>query len=159
MNDLRAYMLIGLPGSGKSTWIKNNNKMLGNFAIISTDDFIEKRATFLGKTYSEVFSSEIKAATQQMQQDLQDAIRDKKNIIFDQTNLTVKTRRGKLSQLPKNYARIAVLFEIDENELENRLNRRGQETGKVIGQKIVDDMRSRYEPPSLSEGFQQIIKV
>ena len=49
-----AYILIGLPGSGKSTWIRNNQTK-DDFVVISSDDEIEKYAKSQSKTYSEVF--------------------------------------------------------------------------------------------------------
>ena len=48
-----AVMMIGLPGSGKSTWIKAN---LPGVKVLSTDDFIDQYAAEKGKTYSEVFA-------------------------------------------------------------------------------------------------------
>ena len=54
------YMLIGVPASGKSTWVEQNK---GNALVISTDNLIEAYAANLGKTYNEVFKEQIKIAT------------------------------------------------------------------------------------------------
>ena len=57
----KLYMLIGVPGSGKSTWI-NNQDWSKDCALISTDKLIEIEATRLGKTYNDVFKNYIKKA-------------------------------------------------------------------------------------------------
>jgi hypothetical protein len=49
-----AYILVGVPGAGKTTWI-NNQSWSKDHVIISTDKYVEKFARRLNKTYSEVF--------------------------------------------------------------------------------------------------------
>ena len=51
----KCYQLIGVPASGKSTWIKDQVWMLG-LTIVSTDPFVEDYARAQVKTYSEVFA-------------------------------------------------------------------------------------------------------
>ena len=94
----KLYMLVGVPGAGKSTWIKNHAD--GAAMVLSTDDKIEAAARAQGKTYSEVFKDEIKAATSGMAQDLLRALRDGRDIILDQTNITRKSRKEKLARIP-----------------------------------------------------------
>lgn len=55
-----SYILVGIPASGKSTWVKS---FKGTAIILSTDNYIEAFAQVQGKTYSEVFDSTIKEAT------------------------------------------------------------------------------------------------
>jgi len=152
-----AYILVGLPGSGKSTWIKNN--VDSSFSIISTDNIIEKIAKQQNKTYSEVFNDNIKYATQQMNHDLDLAIKQGKNIVWDQTNLSAKKRASILNRIPKNYKKICVLFDVPLPVLYDRLYKRGNETGKYIPNKVIGDMLKTYQEPDLSEGFDDIIKI
>lgn len=142
-------MLIGVPGSGKTTWIKNNKH---NAVVLSTDDKIETEAARVGKTYSEVFQSTIKQATSEMEADLVQAVKLRKDIIWDQTNLTVKSRKSKLAKIPKDYKKIAVFFHVPE-DLRQRLASR---PGKVIPEPIVLSMINQLEPPSKNEGFDEI---
>ena len=147
------YMLIGVPGSGKSTWIKNAN-LDSNTVIISTDDIIEKRARAQGLTYSDVFQAEIKSATAEMNRILGDALANNKDIVWDQTNLTVKSRRSKLAQIPEQYLKIAVYFSTPDNaELQRRLDNR---PGKVIPSNVVLGMKSQLQLPMLDEGWHEI---
>ena len=50
MNKL--YVLVGVPGSGKSTWVKNQ-KWANDCVVVSTDEFVEDYAKECGLTYSE----------------------------------------------------------------------------------------------------------
>ena len=146
-------MLIGVPGSGKSTWIKNHAD--ASAMVLSTDDKIEAAARAQGKTYSEVFKDEIKAANVGMQNDLIRALRDGRDIIWDQTNITRKSRRDKIKQIPHSYEKIAVFFPTPL-DLKQRLASR---PGKEIPEPVVLSMINQLEPPSKEEGFDKIISV
>jgi predicted kinase len=155
-----AFMLIGVPGSGKSFWTKQTLDSVNNYRIISTDDFIEKVAAEQGKTYNDVFKDEIDAATKQMILDIADAIAKKENIIWDQTNLTVKSRASKVARLiSAGYMIIAVVFECPQEELERRRIDRQQKTGKFISQSILDSMSATYVRPTKEEGFHDILII
>jgi predicted kinase len=152
------YFLIGVPGSGKSTWVKPLLERLPNIAYISSDEFIEDRAERVGKTYGEIFEEEIRAATANMHSQLDDAIKHHRDIIWDQTNLSVKSRAAKLARL-KNYHVWAVTFEIPVDELYRRLDCRQRETGKVIPFNVLESMLKSYEKPTLEEGFFSVVTI
>lgn len=149
----KLYMLIGVPGSGKSTWIKNHGDPAA--MVLSTDDKIEAAAQAQGKTYSEVFKDEIKTATGSMDYDLLRALRDGRDIIWDQTNITRKSRKTKLSRIPAAYEKIAVFFPTPQ-DLKQRLAGR---PGKEIPEPVVLSMINQLEPPSKDEGFDKIISA
>ena len=150
----RLYMLVGVPGSGKSTWIRSRNH---DAVIASTDDKIEAAAAAQGLTYDAVFETEIKAANAALREDVKQAVKDQRDIIWDQTNLTAKSRRGKLGQVPKHYERIALFFPTpDGEELARRLASR---VGKTIPVHVMANMIASLEPPVPSEGFDEIYQV
>jgi predicted kinase len=147
------YMLIGIPGSGKSSW--RNVHHLQSAVIISTDDLIEQYARTLGKTYSDVFQEYIKQATKISNEQLRVAIANNLDIIHDQTNLTAKSRANKLSKIPDSYRKVAVFFSTpDDAELKRRLASR---PGKTIPANVVLGMRSQLERPSKAEGFDEVV--
>jgi predicted kinase len=149
------YMMIGIPGSGKSTWLAKQAFDWARTRIISTDNIIDQRAAAQGKTYSDVFQKEIKSATSEMNQQLKAAIAAGDDIVWDQTNLTKKSRAGKLSQIPEEYHKVAVVFRTpDDVELTKRLANR---PGKHIPPNVLLAMKSQLEMPTSGEGFDEII--
>jgi predicted kinase len=150
-------MLIGVPGSGKSTWIRSQNFDPAETVIISSDDIVDRYAAERGKTYSEVFNDVIKPATQEMMANLHDAISQDKDLVWDQTNVGVKARKGKLSHIPDRYWKVAVVFETPEQEEWDR--RIGSRTGKNIPHHVLQSMNANMEMPSRDEGFDDVIYV
>lgn len=148
----KLYMLIGVPGSGKTTWIKNNKH---NAVVLSTDDYIERVADKQGKTYSEVFKDAIGPASDQMEKDLIQATRNDQDIIWDQTNLTAKVRKQKLQRIPKSYKKIAVYFSVPQ-DLRDRLASR---PGKTIPEPVIISMINQLQPPTKEEGFDEVVAV
>lgn len=144
------YMLIGVPGAGKSTWIKNRGL---DAVVVSTDDHIESLAATRGGTYDTLFKDLIGQATAKMKSDLSQAIADRKDVIWDQTNTTKKGRAGKLSKFPKDYRKVAVFFKTPA-DLEKRLASR---PGKTIPKFVVANMINQLEAPSKDEGWDDII--
>lgn len=151
------WMMVGIPAAGKSTWIANQGFDWNNTVIISTDNIIEQRAKEQNKTYSEVFQSEIKEATAEMNRLLHLAVTNNLNIIWDQTNLSSKARANKLAKIPKTYKKIAVFFPTPSPEiLQRNLNSR---PGKIIPDHIMKSMSQQLEYPTAKEGFDQVISV
>ena len=125
--------------------------------VISGDDLIEEECARTGKTYSEVFADhDFKEQKRILRERFLTAIADKRNIIVDRTNLTVKGRRSFLASVPKTYQKIAVNFIYDEETLFERLDKRGNDTGKVIPHQVVRDMIASYQPPT-EEEFDKIV--
>ena len=148
----KLYMLIGVPGSGKSTWTADQ-VWAKDCSIVSSDRFIDEHAAKMGKTYNEVFDEYVKIATKLMENQVLIAQANNMDIIWDQTNMSAKSRAKKLAMLP-NYEKIAVVFKTPEKEeLDRRLANR---PGKFISEKIVNSMISSYNEPTEEEGFKEI---
>jgi len=155
MNEPTIYMLVGVPGSGKSTWLSKQDKT--NAVVLSTDDYIERVALASGSTYSDVFKNSIEDASQNLENELAVAIKGKKDIYWDQTNLTARARSKKLDKIPSEYRKVAVFFKTpDDAELKRRLSSR---PGKIIPANILMAMRSQLEIPTVDEGFDRVIVV
>ena len=151
-------MLCGVPTSGKSTYVEKLKKMKywENSVVLSTDAYIEKEAKRVGQTYNEVFDDVIPDATRELELELNMAKDKGKDIIWDQTNLSVKTRRKKLLKLPSFYRRNAVYFEVS---LEDALERNKHREGKFIPESILKRMWHQFEIPTRNEDFDYVEKV
>lgn len=148
----KCYQLVGIPGSGKSTWVANQN-WAGECVYVSTDGYVEKFARRMGKTYSEVFDLVMPRAVRLMTRAVVRARELDKDIIWDQTSTSVLSRKRKFNMLP-NYYHIAVIFPTPEKEeLARRLASR---PGKHIPKKVIKSMIHNFEMPSEDEGFAEI---
>ena len=148
----KCYQMIGVPGSGKSTWIKSQD-WASNCVIVSTDEFVEDYAKEVGSTYSEVFDDYMPTAVKLMADKVVRAREAGKDIIWDQTSTSVKSRVRKFNMLP-DYDHIAVVFSTPNNEeLAKRLASR---PGKNIPDHVMRSMIDNLEMPSEEEGFKEI---
>lgn len=148
----KCYQLVGVPGSGKTTWV-NEQDWMEDCAYISTDKFVDAHAEETGKTYSEVFNDFMPTAVNLMVAEVVQAHEEGKNIIWDQTSTTIASRARKFNMLP-DYEHIAVVFQTPPRpELKRRLESR---PGKEIPEVVMEGMLASFEMPSKDEGFEQI---
>ena len=151
------YILVGPPGSGKTTWIEKEFHE-GCF-VVSTDNIIQDVAESDGKTYDEVFPKFIKVADRLMWEGFDDLVDGRYDpIIVDRTNMSVKSRQkffDRLNQWHKGhgYKIHAVVFPKPEDaEHTRRLNR----PGKTIPPHVIQSMLASFEMPTLDEGFASV---
>ena len=148
----KCYQLIGVPGSGKSTWV-DKQAWAFSCAKVSTDKWVEFYAKEVGRTYSEVFNDFMPTAVDLMAKEVVVAREMKRDIIWDQTSTTVKSRARKFNMLP-DYDHIAVVFETPSRlELKRRLDSR---PGKEIPDSVIEGMLASFEMPTEDEGFKEI---
>jgi tRNA uridine 5-carbamoylmethylation protein Kti12 len=153
-------MLTGVPGSGKSTWLKDNGFMDRiDCMILSTDNYIQQIANEMGKTYSEVFRDTIKDAENNLYKSLNVALDYELDIIWDQTNLTRKIRMNKLKHIPLNYHRMAMVFPTPEPKTHTAWLNSEARVGKTIPDAIIHSMIENFEHPAMSEGFNSIQNI
>lgn len=149
---LTCYQLVGVSGSGKSTWIDTQDWAI-TCAKVSTDKWVEIYAKEVGRTYSEVFADFMPTAVDLMAKEVVMAREMKRDIVWDQTSTTVKSRARKFNMLP-DYKHIAVVFRTPEHkELMRRLMSR---PGKDIPDHVIASMIAGWEEPTEEEGFKEI---
>ena len=147
-----AYILVGVPAAGKSTWYKNFPNDPPS-VYVSTDMFVEQEAKRVGKTYNEVFKEYMPTAVELMSDLVREATRSEMDVVWDQTSVSVKSRKRKFQML-RGYKMIAVVFTTPEpEELVKRLASR---PGKNIPDHVVKSMIEGFEMPTLEEGFDEI---
>jgi len=145
-----ALLLIGMPGSGKSTY----RASLPDFYVqASSDDYIDYIALRNGLTYSDVFKDFIKDAEGHFNSCIDYAVDLRVNVVVDRTNLSPKSRKKTIDKLRNTHYIKAVVFEISGEDLEINLNSR---PGKNIPLDVQKRMRYSYEYPQESEGINEI---
>lgn len=151
------YILVGPPGSGKTTWIEK--EFYDGCFIVSTDNIIQDIAEADGKTYDEVFPTSIKDADTTMWKDFDSLVEGGYSpIVVDRTNMSVKSRAKFIDATKRSDYKIhAVVFPKPEDaEYERRLNSR---PGKTIPKNIITAMLANFQMPTQDEGFESITIV
>lgn len=150
----RIIFLVGVPGSGKSTWRKNYLAATeGRTTVtISSDDLIEDYAAERGLNYGQAHREiDMNALDKQCGAAVRVAAAKGEDIIIDRTNMRYKPRNRFLSQVPKRYTRIAILFCIPCDDVRQRLIDRHRSTGKYVPFKVALDMFETYQAPTYNE--------
>lgn len=126
-------IMVGYPGSGKSTVAKN----ITNYVWIEGDVY---------KTSSKM----IKKATE--------LVKDRKSVIFDATNSSIK-KRNEYIQFAKKYGyKVKCIHMTTSNDESYKRNLKRPESEKVP--KIAYSVYNKYyEEPQLTEGIDEIIKL
>jgi predicted kinase len=152
MSVPKVYMLIGVPGSGKSTWV-TDQLWAKDMPVVSSDRFIDEHAEKEGKTYNEVFNDYIKIATKLMENQVLICRANNSDFVWDQTNTSAKSRKSKLDQL-EGYEKIAVVFQTPAAEEHAR--RLASRPGKAIPDNVMRSMIENLQMPTEEEGFSEI---
>lgn len=152
----KCTFLIGVPGSGKSTWLNMSSLWNSESIIVSTDNIIEDIASEYNITYNDAFPDLIKFAEKAMWNSLEDAVQYGDSVVIDRTNLTAGSRKRFIKFL-QGYEFEAVVFPTpDPVEWERRLNSR---PGKTIPENVLKSMVRNFEAPTEQEGFSSITYI
>ena len=139
------YLLVGIPGSGKSTWMRDH--VGDDDAIISRDSIrfqlLSDEDEYFARE-NEVFDKFIKAIQISIDADYWD-------IYVDATHLNEKARNKVLDRLyiPDDVAIIPVYFDICPEEA---IRRNSNRTGRAkVPDVVIKDMWKVLTPPTMNE--------
>ncbi len=151
-------MLIGIAGSGKSYWIKNNVKN-DEFVVVSSDALRRE----LTRNVSDL--SQDKVMWPLAKEKVIEALSSGKNVILDATNVNGYHRRNFIKDLPPCRLQ-AKLFPFDpekakervKQDIENKVDR------SHVPMDVIDEMHRQFESyctPALlkKEGFEKIEEI
>jgi predicted kinase len=136
-------MLIGIPGSGKSTWISNFNK--NNKYIVVSPDLIRKEIT--GNISDQSQNSKVWFETKKR---VIDYLKNGKNVILDATMTSSVNRRDFIKDLPQSKLK-AKVFYVDPNISKERIKNDidyGKDRANVppeVIDKMYDDLMKKVK--------------
>lgn len=142
------YMLIGVPGSGKSTWAEKHKEEY-NYSILSSDALRIELFNDVNfqKDNAQVFNV--------MKKRTLENLKAGNNVCYDATNLNRKSRKGILSYIDqecKDVKKVAVVIATPMNNcVENNNNRE-----RIVPLEVIYRMMVNFEIPSYAEGFDEI---
>ncbi len=145
------YVMIGIPGSGKSTYAKKLSKEIG-CNVYSSDEI---RKELCGDQQNLKNDKEVwKLLKSRMREDLLNG----KDCIVDATNISKKKRFAYFEYIKDvPCEKVAVLVDTPFEECLKRNKERPKE--QFVPYPAICNLRKAYQEPTLDEGFNKIIKV
>lgn len=151
---MKFYMLIGIPGSGKSTWANEEQFKYDKMFRILSSDLI--REELFGDASSQQNNSKV---FEIMNSRTIDFLGHGCNVCYDATNINRKSRKTILKKIKEKFKDsveiIGVCFITDrETCFKNNQNRE-----RKVPDYVIDKMIRNFEIPFLGEGFSDIIFI
>ncbi|MCJ8270051.1 MAG: AAA family ATPase, partial [Psychrosphaera sp.] len=144
-NYANVVIMCGPSGSGKSSWI---TKHLANYAVVSLDDI---RHTIGGDRANQKNNGKV---MQMAKEQLRISLREKRNVVWDATNLRSDFRKI-IADLARDYHALItlVVFQIDEAEL----LRKDAARQYRVGSKVLEKQLQGAQWPLLNEAHRYCI--
>ena len=147
----KLFIMIGAPGSGKTTWCKNN--VPKNAVYISRDEI---RFSII-KDKDSYFSKE-KIVYDIFINKINEALDSGLDVYADQTSLNAGSRKKLIDALNKKPDEIIGIY--FTTPLDIILQRNTQRTGRaLVPEDVVINMFNSVTRPTLDEGFTEILEV
>ena len=143
------YVMCGIPGSGKSTWIKNHTN---NEILVSRDairfDMVKEDESYFSKE-DEVWREFIHQINHYLEMGF--------NVFADATHINTGARRKLLKEIKGNPTLEAIHINTPFSLcLKRNALREGRE---CVPESAIRRMYSQFEEPSFEEGFETIYTV
>jgi predicted kinase len=146
------FVMVGIPGSGKSTAISKITKAFPNTTVVCPDEYRKQ----LGGSYSN-FDNDSKIWSDICPTNINKALSSNNNVVFDATNVAVKRRKSILNWIKHDCFKVAVVLPLNVDVALKQNKQRDPD--KVVPDSVIHRMASQFVAPSKSEGFDEILKI
>lgn len=147
----KLIMLIGIPGSGKTTHSVELSKKY-NAKVISSD---KVRQTFAGIEEKDVFPTVYRLCIEEL--------KNGGNVILDATHITPKVRKrtfDALDQYDVEYDKIAIYFDTPVDVCIKRVEIRNKDPKELfLPLEVIESYGKNIIMPTKEEGFEEIIVI
>lgn len=146
MDRVKLILLVGVPGSGKTTYAKNYISKNYNTIHLLSDKIREE---LWGNEATQGDNNKVFSL---MQSRAIDALNNGQNVIYDATNITRKDRAYIIDICPK-FVKVEahIIWAPIETCIERDANR-----GRTVGKAVIDKMLKKFHPPYYDEGIDEI---
>ncbi|KAL6463449.1 hypothetical protein MHYP_G00278400 [Metynnis hypsauchen] len=161
--ECEMLMMVGLPGSGKTTWSSKYSEQHPEkkYNILGTNAIMEKMKVMglrRQRNYAGRWDVLIQQATQCLNRLIQIAARKKRNYILDQTNVYGSAQRRKMRPF-EGFQRKAIVICPTDEDLKERTLKRTDEEGKDVPDHAVLEMKANFVLPEAGDFLDEVIFV
>ena len=152
----KLWLMCGVPGIGKSTWIAKNRDFFEGTAKVVSRDKIRFALLDEGDDYfsreDDVWANYIREAKL--------SLSEFDNTILDATHISPASRKKILSALKNNLKNIEVNILVFDGNVDLAIKRNKNRKGRsFVPESIIRRMSFQMIPPSAEEGFENIFYI
>ena len=144
----KLIMLIGIPGSGKTTYSKDL-AIQYDAKVVSSD---KVRQAYVGIDEKDVFPTVYKLCIEEL--------KEERNVILDATHITPKVRKRSfdaLDQYEVAYEKVAIYVDTPVEVCVKRVDLRNQDPNELfLPLEVIESYGKNIIPPTKEEGFSEI---